>query len=431
MNTTRRKDSWGARSTARPPAVLCPLDDHMGLDIARSLSAKGISVFGIDADSGVPGKYSNALTFVHCPYSAEHREAEYIDFLVEFGQSLATEAVLYPLSDRHVLLFSQHRDRLAPYFRYVMPSHETMTELTTKNGLDSVCRRFSIPAPQTFFLSADTDIREIARKVTFPAVLKPTESTYWHAPEIAHLLRSGLFTGRAKVILCQDQEDLVHAFERVAAHDPRMIVQEVVPGEDSRLVYAAFYLDRSSTPLGYFSGRKQRVIPTGFGSASFVETFHDQELLNRVLEILSAVNYQGLGGLEFKQDPRDGQYKLIEFNTRFGMWDGLGVRCGVDLPYISYRDAIGLPVQSRFEFPDGMLWVDWQRDVRAFIEYRAKGELGLREWLRSFKGPKMLPIYSMRDPMPGVAFTLGLARKLASRTRNVLTGDTAGGAERP
>jgi len=430
MNTIRRRDALRVRRTAGPPAVLCPLDDHMGLDIARSLSAKGISVFGIDADASVPGKYSNALTFVHCPYSEEGREAEYIDFLVEFGQNLATEAVLYPLSDRHVLLFSQYRDRLAPYFRYVMPSHETMTELTTKNGLDSVCRRFSIPAPQTFFLSADTDIRQIARKVPFPAVLKPTESTYWHAPEIAQLLRRGLFAGRAKVILCQDPEDLVHAFERVAAHDPRMIVQEVVPGEDGRLVYAAFYLDRSSTPLGYFSGRKQRVIPTGFGSASFVETFHDPELLDRVLEILSAVSYQGLGGLEFKQDPRDGQYKLIEFNTRFGMWDGLGVRCGVDLPHISYRDALGLPVESRSEFPDGMLWVDWQRDVRAFIEYRSKGELGFRDWLRSFKGPKMFPIYSSRDPKPGVAFTVGLAKKLGSRTWKAVTGGTTTTSER-
>ena len=191
------------RRVAARPAVLCPLDDHMGLDIARSLSAKGIRVFGIDTDAGVPGRYSNALTFVHCPFSEESREGEYIDFLVEFGKNLGTEAVLYPLSDRHVLLFSQYRDRLAPYFRYVMPSHDTMVELTTKNGLDSVCREFSIPAPRTYFLSANADIREIADAVAFPAILKPTESTYWHSREMTQLLRKGLFAGRAKVIVCQ------------------------------------------------------------------------------------------------------------------------------------------------------------------------------------------------------------------------------------
>lgn len=403
----------------------------MGLDIARSLSAKGIKVFGIDTDAGVPGRYSNALTFVHCPFSEESQEAEYIDFLVEFGKSLGTEAVLYPLSDRHVLLCSQYRNRLSPYYRYVMPSHATMVELTTKNGLDSVCREFSIPAPRTWFLSESTDIREIAAELPFPAILKPTESTYWHSREITQLLREGLLAGRAKVIVCHSPRELVHAFGQIAAYDPRMIVQEVVPGEDSRLVYAAFYLDRTGRPLGYFSGRKRRVIPTGFGSASFVETFNDPVLKRLVFETLAVVGYQGLGGLEFKEDPRDGEYKLIEFNTRFGMWDGLGVRCGVDLPYISYRDALGLPVGSGLEFPDGMLWVDWQRDVRAFMEYRSKGEVGAREWLRSLRGPKSYAIYSSRDVRPGVAFTLGLARKLSARTWGVLTGATDTTNERP
>lgn len=167
-----------------------------------------------------------------------------------------------------------------------------------------------------------------------------------------------------------------------------MVVQEVIPGEDSRLVYAPLYLDRTITPLGFFSGRKHRVIPTGFGSASFVETFSDPELRELVFRILSAVGYQGLGGPEFIQDPRDGVYKLIEFNTRFGMWDGLGVRCGVDLPLISCRDALGLPVERQLEFRTGMKWVDWQRDIRAFVDYRRKNRLTYSQWRRSLKGPK-------------------------------------------
>lgn len=414
-----------------PPAVLCPLDDHMGLDIARSLASAGVRVFGIDTDEHVPGRYSKSVTFVRCPYSEASQESEYIRFLVAFGESLGRRAVLYPLSDRHVLLFSQHRELLSPYFDYVMPPHETMVELTTKDGLDSVSREFAIPAPQTFFLSADTDIREVAAAIPFPAILKPTESTYWHSPEITRLLRKGLLQGRAKVILCQDPEELVSAFEQIAAYDPRMIVQEVIPGEDSRLVYAAFYLDRSGTPLGYFTGRKHRVIPTGFGSASFVETFADPALRELVFKTLSAVGYRGLGGLEFKQDPRDGRYKLIEFNTRFGMWDGLGVRCGVDLPLISYRDALGLPVDPRLEFRTGAKWVDWQRDFRAFMDYRSKGELTFRQWGRSLRGRKMYAIYSLDDWKPGVVFTFGLFRKLGSRVRSLVTGGYSSQAERP
>lgn len=413
------------------PAVLCPLDDHMGLDIARRLSSYGVQVYGIDTEKGVPGRYSDACTFVSCPYSAEHDEQAYLDFVLDFGKKLGTKAVLYPLSDRHVLLFSEYRELLAPYYEFVMPPHETMLKLTTKDGLDDIAREFSIPAPQTVFLSAETDIRAVAEDIPFPAILKPTESTYWHTREITELLRTGVFQGRAKVIVCQTPEELVDAFERIAVYDPRMIVQEVIPGEDSRLVYAPFYLDRASTPLAYFSGRKHRVIPTGFGSASFVETYADPALRELVFRILSSVSYQGLGGLEFKQDPRDGQYKLIEFNTRFGMWDGLGVHCGVDLPLTSYRDALGLPVEPQFEFRTGMKWVDWQRDFRAFLDYRKHGQLTFAEWRRSLRGPKMYGIYSWQDWRPGAAFTWQLAKKLGSRTWRLLGGTASAQSERP
>lgn len=408
---------------AVPAAVICPMASPtpMGLDIARELASKGIPVYAIDSDKHDPGRYSKACSFVFCPFSEETEEEAYIDFLVEFGKTLGTKAVLFPLTDRHVLLFSQYRDVLQEYYLYVMTPHDTLVKLTTKDGLGSIAREASIPAPQTYFLSEASDIRDIAARIPYPAILKPTESTYWGADEIDRLLRKGVLEAPAKVVLCHGAQELVDAFERVAVYDARMVVQEVIPGEDDRLVYAPFYADRTSTPLGYFSARKHRVIPTGFGSASFVETFDDPELKQLVFRILSAVGYQGLGGLEFKQDPRDGAYKLIEFNTRFGMWDGLGIPCGVDLPLIAYRDALGLPVERQLEFRTGMKWVDWQRDVRAFLDYRRKGLLTFGQWRRSLKGPRMSATYSKGDWKPGVAYTFGLVKKLGRRVWVVAT----------
>jgi len=408
-------------ATEMPPAVLCPLDDHMGLDIARALAPRGIPVYGIDTDKGIPGRYSNACHFVYCPYSEETRADDYIRFLVDFGKKLRTKAVLYPLSDRHVLLFSQHRTILQDYYSYVMPPHKTMERLTTKNGLHSVAQEYSIPAPQTYFVSESTSIHEIARRVPYPAILKPTESTYWHSPEITRLLRKGLLAGRAKVVLCQNAGELLNAFEQISVFNPHLVVQEVIPGEDSRLVYSAFYFDRASTPLGFFSGRKYRVVPTGFGSASYVRSFTDPELKELVIRSLSALRYQGLGGLEFKKDPRDGKYKLIEFNTRFGMWDGFGVRCGVDLPNISYQDALGRSVESQLEFRNDLIWVDWQRDVRACIAYWKQGQITFSQWWRSLKGKKMWAVYSKADWKPGAALSFALLRRLAARIKSLVS----------
>ena len=397
------------------PAVVTPLDEHMGLDIARSLAPRGIPVYGVDAHPDAVGRFSKYLRFVRSP-DPERDEASYLQFLLDLGKTLG-RAVLFPLSDMHVLLCSRHRDVLGRYYEYIMPEHEMMERLTTKDGLRAAAQEVNLPTPQTLPVNGTMGIEEVAAAVSYPAILKPTESTYWHTREFTSLLRRGLLQGRAKVVLCHNPDELVATYRRIAAHDSRLVVQEVIPGEDSRLAYIAFYLDRTSKPLGMFAGKKLRVIPTGFGSASYVRSFHDPELEAVAMKLLTASCYQGLGGLEFKKDPRDGTYKLIEFNTRFGMWDGLGARCGVDLAYLAYNDALGQPVEPQLDYRDDVIWVDWQRDLRAALDYRRKGELSIPQWLGSLRGEKMWAIYSRDDWKPGAAFTLALLGKMWERIR--------------
>ena len=411
-----RKYTESDRQMETVPAVVTPLDEHMGLDIARSLGPRGIPVYGVDAHPDAVGRFSKYLDFVQSP-NPERDEASYLQFLLDLGRRLGS-AVLYPLSDMHVLLCSRHRDVLGRYYKYVMPEHWTMERLTTKDGLRAAAQEVRMPTPTTMPVNGAMSIEELAAAVSYPAILKPTESTYWHTPEFASLLRQGLLQGRAKVVLCRDPKELVAAYRHIAAHDSRLVIQEVIPGEDSRLAYIAFYLDRNSRPMGIFAGKKLRVIPTGFGSASYVRTFHDPELEAAALELLTASCYQGLGGLEFKKDPRDGTYKLIEFNTRFGMWDGLGARVGVDLAYIAYRDALQQPVEPELAYRDDVIWVDWQRDLRAAIDYRRQGELSIPQWLGSLQGEKMWAIYSRDDWGPGAAFTVALLGKMWERIRS-------------
>jgi D-aspartate ligase len=399
------------------PAVITPLDEHMGLDIARSLAKHGIPVYGIDSDPLTPGRYSKCCRFVLGPEPESNDGADYVQFLVDFGSKLGRKAVLYPLSDLHVLICSRNRDVLREYYEFVMPEQDTVERLLTKDGLCSVALEHGIPAPQTTFLSDASDIQAIANSIAYPVVLKPTESTHWHDPRIIKLLRRGLLGARAKVIPCNNSTELVAAYQQIAPLDSRLVVQEVIPGEDSRLVYFSFCLDRQSRPLGIFAGRKYRVIPIGFGSASYVRSLYDPDLTEIALRLVSATQYQGLGGIEFKKDPRDERYKLIEFNARFGMWDGLSVRCGVDLPYISYCDALRLPVEPQLTYRENVIWVDWQRDLRAAIAYWRTGQLTLGEWLRSLQGEKMWAIYSKDDWRPGAAFTLTLVRRMWQRLR--------------
>jgi predicted ATP-grasp superfamily ATP-dependent carboligase len=400
-----------------PPAIVTPLDYHMGIDIARSLGNYGIEVFGVDcySDSSIPGIHSKYVKFLEAPSPENNDGKDYINFLVNFGRLGTKRKVLFPLSDSHVQLISKHREDLEKYYQFVLSGYEILKKIASKDGLYSIASEFGIPAPTTIFINHGEDIHHLSRDISYPAILKPTRSEIWQKSEIKDLLKSGITSGQAKVLKCNNPEEIIHAYEQIAPIDDRLIIQEVIPGEDSRLVYFAFYMNRKSIPLGFFAGRKVRVIPIGFGSASYVHSYYDNDLIDTGLRLLDAIRYQGLGGIEFKLDPRDGQYKLIEFNTRFGMWDGLGERCGVDLAYIAYRDALELDVEPLTSYQQGMKWIDFQRDLRSAIANIKQGKLSIMDWLHSLRGDKMWAIYSWEDWKPGYFFTIVLIKTLLKR----------------
>jgi predicted ATP-grasp superfamily ATP-dependent carboligase len=66
-----------------------------------------------------------------------------------------------------------------------------------------------------------------------------------------------------------------------------------------------------------------------------------QEAVDAALRLLEAFGYYGLSQVEFKRDPRDGGFKLMEINPRLWQWHGLATACGVDLPRIAYDDLVG------------------------------------------------------------------------------------------
>lgn len=398
----------------RTPVVVTPLDEHMGLDIARALHHRGITVYGIDSDRHAVGKYSNACKLVLAPDIKTNPQA-YLQFLAEFSQKLGCKPVLFPLSDEHVLTISRNRKLVDQYYELVMSSPETIEALATKHGLIEVAHELHIPAPLTFFPQSVHEVELISNTVQYPVIIKPGESPQWHDPQIVRHLRRGILAGRAKVVVCHNPSELQDYYRKLAALNPELIIQEIIPGEDSRLHYVSFYLDRQSRPLGIFAGRKERVIPVGFGSASFVHSYYDPVLIEMGLRILQGTQYQGLGGVEFKKDPRDEVYKLIEVNARFGMWDGLGAKCGVDLAYIAYCDTLRIPVEPVTTFRTGIAWVDWQRDLRAAIQYWRKSQLNWRDWLFSLQGNKMWAIYNRADPLPGIFFTFRLIGIFISR----------------
>jgi D-aspartate ligase len=396
-----------------------------GLALVRALGRRGVPVYAVDSSPTSVGMQSRYCTPLVCPDVATDEDA-YIDFLVDLGKKLPEKGVLFPTGDRTVLAYSRHREALAPYFSWRMPPHSLIEQLVSKDGLDAIAREHGLPAPRTIVPRDIEELEALAGGLDYPVLIKPALSPGWDDSAIYAIIGDN-----NKVVVASSRDELLSMYKRLAPFEARMVVQELIPGPDQELFYVCMYCDASSEPVGLFAGQKLRLFPVHFGSASYVKTCWDPALVEVAVRTVKAVGYQGLCGVELKRDTRDGQYKLIEFNARFGLWDTLGAQVGVHLAHLAYEDAIGHGGQKSWSTQEGVSWLGLRRDFGAYRNYRREGTLSLPTWVRTVFGSDSYAVFSMDDPVPSLHVMLdfwGVAAPQAVRRR---LGRLAGRVFRP
>jgi D-aspartate ligase len=182
-----------------------------------------------------------------------------------------------------------------------------------------------------------------------------------------------------------------------------MMVQELIPG-DGRYQYAfgAFFKDGES--LGSMTARRRRQHPPEFGRATtFAETVDLPVLRERSERLLREIDYYGLVELEFKQDPRNGEYKLLDFNARAWGYHTLGGAAGVDFPALLFDDQMGRPVgpsQARA----GVRWIRMTTDLPTAAIEMSAGRLRPRDFARTLlRDVDTEAVFSRDDPVPAAA----------------------------
>ena len=124
-----------------------------------------------------------------------------------------------------------------------------------------------------------------------------------------------------------------------------------------------------------------------------------EELSERFLK---AIDYYGLVEVEFKQDPRDGEYKLLDVNARAWGFHSLGFAAGVDFPYLLFADQVG-----KFTAPcRGAAGVGWLRlltDVPTALSDMLHGHLSWDSYLTSLRRTRIESVFCREDPWPSLA----------------------------
>src|SRR5262249_31011075 len=139
----------------------------------------------------------------------------------------------------------------------------------------------------------------------------------------------------------------------------QILVQEFIPG-DGRYQFSSCMFFKDGRATSSMEAQRWRQHPIEFGrSATFVETVDLPEIKELSIRFLQAINYYGLAELEYKLDPRDGKYKLLDVNARTWGFHALGPAAGVDFSHMLFADQLGEGVQNCH----GRAGVGWMRAV--------------------------------------------------------------------
>ena len=372
---------------SRPGAVVIG-GDYQGLGIVRSLGRHGVPICVIDDELSI-ARFSRYTTYsLHEDELRDERST--VDALLAAGRRLDLQGwVLYPTRDETVAAISRHREELQEVFRVPTPSWEAIRPAWDKRETNELGARLSIPIPRTWYPRDSSELVEIECEPPF--AVKPAIKEHF------------IYATKAKAWRADSMPELRDLFERAAAivGPGEVMVQELIPGDGKQqFAYCAFY--RDGEPVASMVARRRRQHPPEFGRAStYVETI-DLPLLEELSRrFLDAVGYYGLVEVEFKLDPRDGAYKLLDVNPRTWGYHTIGTQAGVDFPYLLYADQTGEAVAECRASP-GVRWIRLLTDVpTGFVEIAGR-RLDWRTYLRTLGEFDVEAVFSRRDPLPGL-----------------------------
>ena len=368
------------------PGALIVGGAHVSIAIARSLGRQGIPVWLL-ANHPLPA-YSRFVKRSFRWPGADH--ADGLSSIVNLAKKYGLHGwVLIAAGDQDMRLIAENHALLSQYFRVATPDWNTIQFAYDKRLTYQRAAELGMDFPASFRLRSVDEIESLDCR--FPVILKP-----------AYRKTNDEFT-QAKAWKADDRDALRRLFKRAAAlvGNDAIIVQEWIPGAGEAQYSFAALCDRGEAVVSLVA-RRSRQHPIDFGrSSTFVETIDqpDVEVLGR--RLLKSLNYTGVVEVEFKYDRRDGHYKLLDVNGRFWTWAGLGLRAGIDFPYLAWRQAMGETVSAGRALP-GVAWIHSSRDlVAAFQEMRA-GNLTLRDYFASLRKPLISASFALDDPIPAI-----------------------------
>lgn len=371
------------KGSLKPAVVLAT--HTMGLGVIRALGRMGVPIVAVYYDRKDMGYVSRYISErVEAPHP-EKEEAEFLKLLLRLGERFPG-AALFPVSDESLKTVSRNKALLDGSFAVGCPDWSITGKFIDKKITYALAKESGVPAPRTLSPESAEEVELYSREASYPCLVKPEESHRYFA--VFH----------KKMVKARDAAELMAAYQQAAAAGLAVLLQELIPGGDCLGVnYNSYFWE--GQPLVEFTAQKVRSAPPELGSPCVACSAHVDEVLEAGRAILAAMGFYGYSCTEFKLDPRDGVYKLMEVNGRHNLSTQLAVSCGLNFPWLHYRHLILGEQPEPAGYRTGLNWIDGTRDVAYLLPYLRKTGT-LAKFLEPYLQPHVFAVLDWRDPRP-------------------------------
>jgi predicted ATP-grasp superfamily ATP-dependent carboligase len=309
---------------------------------------------------------------------------------------------LIPVSDESLKIVSKNKLLLQDYYRVACAEWEIVQKLLEKNFTYELAKSIGIPIPRTSNPTCLDEVIAFAKDLEFPCLVKPVESHRYYE----------LF--RRKTVKAQSFAQLIVAYREAEDAGLKVMLQELIPGEDSLGVnYNSYFWN--GKPAVEFTAQKIRSAPPELGSPCAAVSREIPAVLDLGRKFLHEVNFYGYSCTEFKRDPRDGIYKLMEVNGRHNLSTLLAVNCGINFPWFHYRHLVEGIIPEEIHFRENLYWIDVERDLPYIPRRMFRQKERLPQILEPYIHPHVSAVYDVQDIKPFVKRYVDFGKKVIHR----------------
>ena len=309
--------------------------------VVRSFGDEGIRPILITTAERNFVRYSKYLERHVVMTDVNRDEAAFISELVALGKELAPKkGMFFPTHDEQLTAIAAHKEELQPYFEIPFSDLEVCRQIMDKANFRRVCEEQGIPTIKERLVRTLEEALECLNTLRLPLIAK---ANIWNMDFIRSF--------GDKIAIFYDEkayrEHVCRYYESMP--NGELLVQEYIEDSDRDMPTVNCITNRNGEMLCVFVSEKIRQYPPQIGTSTAMRSCDPTDpiyapVIDYTQRILKAVGFYGLSGTEFKYDPKEDVYKIVETNARSEFPNYLQTFVGQNMAYQIYRYHLGQTV---------------------------------------------------------------------------------------